>query len=189
MHRPALVVIINGYATSGKDSFINFLIEANQKLQNRIQIHNVTSIKPAMMAAKHLAPEDEIKRKTPEYRKLLSNIKSISDDIFDTSFNYIKRQVMYNIRRCSTKNNMIFVHIREAKNIKQAVDYYREQSRIGITTLLVDREFENLDHCDNKSDLDVPNYKYDFIIPSCKLEDLKKEATKCLPELIKKYPV
>ena len=159
------IIIINGTGGAGKDTFVSFCSEVTGVL-------NVSTVDKVKEAAKVLVgwngEKDEISR------KLLVDLKQLSVDYNDAPTKYI----------CSmaedfenSDNNLMFVHIREAREIEKA------KKLLNAKTLLITNPRVKL-ITSNDSDGKVNEYNYDYyIVNDGTLDDLKNKASKFVEEL------
>ena len=159
------IIIINGTGGAGKDTFVSFCSEVTGVL-------NVSTVDKVKEAAKVLVgwngEKDEISR------KLLVDLKQLSVDYNDAPTKYI----------CSmaedfenSDNNLMFVHIREAREIEKA------KKLLNAKTLLITNPRVKL-ITSNDSDGKVNEYNYDYyIVNDGTLDDLKDKASKFIEEL------
>ena len=157
------IIIINGMGKSGKDTFVNFCSKYTSVI-------NFSSIDKVKEVAKMIGWEGG---KTEKDRKFLRDLKQLTTEYNDMAMESVKIAVEeFN----NSNNEIMFIHIREPKEIKRAVDYFNAKAllikRDGIEKIL-----------SNESDANVENYDYDFIINNTTLEDLEKEAIKFLETL------
>jgi hypothetical protein len=136
-------IVINGCGTSGKDEFVK-LFKTYCK-----DVLNISSIDPIKSWAEIIG---YCGKKDEKDRKLLSDLKHISIEYSNFPFNYI----INNINKSNCK--IAFIHCREPKEIKKFVDYYKN----NIYTVLIHRKGTSI--TSNKSDRDVYEYNYDYII-------------------------
>jgi hypothetical protein len=171
------IVVINGFPGSGKDSFVNLLLDSVTLA--KCDILNLHTSDPAKEAAKLLGWKGE---KSPEARDFLAELMEQSNLLFDTSFKYIKSKIEFrNCLRGSLQNLVVFVHSREPENIKRYVD------ELGASTLLIKRKLTEEEICltTNRSDSCVLGYDYDKIVYNDgDLHDLHAKAKKYLEELL-----
>jgi len=155
------VIIINGSGGIGKDEFV----EAVSKYTNVVNCDSVKIIKD--MAT--LAGCDG--KKTEKDRKFLSDLKALVMAYNDMPFRYVSNSIDNFLRfDFNIKNALIFLHIREPKEIKRVVDKYG-----AITVLIRNKKVKKIES--NDSDANVENYDYDFIIENnTSLIDLEEKA-------------
>ena len=150
------IIIINGYGGSGKDTFVEFVSKYNK-------VYNFSSVDKVKEIAKIIGWNGE---KDEKSRKFLSDLKKLTTDYNDMSFNSIKEAVNnFN----SSDNEIMFIHIREPEEIKRAV------LEFNAKTLLIKRDDINK-ITSNYSDASVENYNYDYVINNTTLEELEKQA-------------
>lgn len=153
------VFVINGYPGAGKDTFVNYCKDFYP------QTINIITSQPVQNIFKDLGWEGA---KTPEIRKALAELKEDTDELFDTSFRYVKNNIEW-MEDDHIYKYSVFIHCREPKNIKRYVEAY-EAKAIFIAS---DRH----DKITNPSDRDVANYKYDIVIDNNgTLDELREKA-------------
>ena len=198
------VYIINGYARSGKDTFItlfNRVANTDCRVSNIVWNNKVCSIS-SVQGIKDIASEhfkyDE-KRKNDKDRKFLADFKKLTTEYCDFSMNYILRNVISNDIEGA---NYIFIHVREPGEIdrtKEEVgkiifphfsdevekyDYdldtlFRARKFYDVKTIFIVNDRVKKKVTNNSSDLDVENYEYDFRIDNNgTLDDLENNAAK-----------
>lgn len=142
------IIIINGQGGVGKDDFIRSLIKSNHA------ICNFSVIDPIKKLAVHFGWDGQ---KDEEGRRLLSDLF-----IFDKAHsNLAMKQTADEIAK-APKNCVIFVHIREPKDINRFKDLIAERiASYKIATLLITRG-EKKDY-GNIADNGVFDYDYDYI--------------------------
>lgn len=153
------IFIINGVGGSGKDTFVDFIINNCKKY-----IINVTSSDEIKRVAKILGWNC---KKDEKGRKFLSELMQLVRDYNDGIFNYWCEFIGNN----SNKNNILFLHVREPNEIIKYV------KKFNCKTILVERQ--NIKVPDNISDKGVMDYNYDIIIEnSLGLKNLEELAIK-----------
>ena len=150
------IIIINGFGGSGKDTFVELVSKYNK-------VYNFSSVEKVKEIAKIIGWNGE---KNEKSRKFLSDLKKLTTDYNDMSFNSIKEAI--NDFKLSDKEIM-FIHIREPEEIKRAV------LEFSAKTLLIKREDINK-ITSNYSDANVENYDYDYVITNTTLKDLENQA-------------
>jgi hypothetical protein len=194
------VYIINGYARSGKDTFIKMVgkefIVGNKDVPYFTYVTSISSVQGIKDISAFYFGYDE-NRKNDKDRKFLSDLKALTTDYCDFSMNYILKQV---ITDDIFGAKYIFIHIREPKEIDRAKEMVGEiifphfskivtQYDYDADTLISARKFFDVKTVfvsndrvkakvtNNASDTDVEKYRYDFLINNNgSLDDLKKEA-------------
>ena len=90
-------------------------------------------------------------------------MKVLATEYNDAPYNDIIDRVLKFIYCKQNKNQLLFIHIREPKEIQRLVDFCKE-SNIEVSTLLIKREnIESVEY-GNMADDNVYNYDYDFVI-------------------------
>lgn len=158
------IFIVNGKATAGKSTFENMVLE---KING--EIYSIIDPTKDFLIKNFLW--DGI-TKSPETRKLMSDIKIALDNYCDYSFSEVALKV------CDFKINesqqILFIDMREEADIKRAVKEF------GATTIYIDNDNVHIKpsnvgdaFADSKD-----NYKYDILIDnSGSLADLEDKVT------------
>lgn len=144
MYLKKLVIVINGAGGVGKDTLCDY---AHQRFLTR----NVSSIDPVKKVARTIGWNGE---KTPEARRLLSELKRIMTEYNDAPTAYLLEQYRQFIH---SGDNILFCHIREPEEI----DKFKSKIHTSLVTLLIERN-TGVKSWGNTSDDDVANYDYDF---------------------------
>lgn len=159
------IVIINGTGGSGKDTFV-------QMVSKYADVYNFSSIDKVKEIARQIGWTGG---KDEKDRKFLSDLKKLTTEYNDMSFNSIKVAVASFLE---SSLQIMFIHIREPEEIKRAVLSFNAK------TLLIKRVgLKNIQS--NYSDANVENYDYDFVITNDTLEDLEMSAKKFVEQLCK----
>lgn len=152
------IVIINGTGGCGKDTFVNYV-------SKYARVFNFSSVDKVKEIAKLIGWNGAKEEKD---RKFLSDLKKITTDYNDMSFNSIKEAVAKFIE---SDDEIMFIHIREPEEIERAVMTF------NANTLLIKKT--GLDAItSNTSDAFVENYDYDFMIENTTLKNLDNQAKK-----------
>ena len=157
-----LIFVINGSGGSGKDSFCNII-----KQYSGHDTFIISSVDEVKKKAKLLG-WDGIS-KTERDRKFLSDLKDLCTWYNDAPYNYIRQQIMY--FKVDVTKEIMFIHIREPKEIEKLKETYPEVKTILITNKNVPIITSN------NADSGVFDYEYDYYINNDgTLDDLKKTA-------------
>ena len=157
-----LLFIINGMATSGKDSFCDFIKEYSGH-----ETFVISSIDRIMEISKAIGWDGV--SKTEKDRKLWSYLKDLCTWYNDSPYTYVKNQIMY--FEATPKTEIMFIHIREPKEIEKIKATYPYAKTILVTNKNVPIITSN------SADAGVFDYHYDYYIKNDGiLEDLKKNA-------------
>lgn len=162
------VIIINGYASTGKDAFIEACAE-NEDLD----IYNISTIDYVKGYAE-LAGWDGVK--DDRGRAFLSDLKDAMTKYDDIPVRKIKETIEtillpYNNYKESTDGVIIFIHCREPEEIE------RLRADLNAQTLLVRRPEAEEQQFSNHADQEVFNYDYDYTYWNVyDLETLKEDA-------------
>lgn len=182
MNNKKLIIIINGKGGCGKDTLIK-IFERFYKMIN-IGIVNINSAQPYKDIASQYGYIDN--NKSNKWRKFISNLKATFEEAgIDLSERYTQDELLNFIK---SDNSVMFVHIREAKNIekfkcmaeKRIKEYKKviggfiidNNFEINIVTLLIKRPDTDLKTYGNKSDDNVEEYKYDLVYENSKPENI-----------------
>jgi dephospho-CoA kinase len=173
------VVVINGKAGTGKDTFVAMC----QDILGANRVMNISTVDFVKEVATFCGWNGS---KTPKNRKFLSDLKDLLTEWEDVPF----MKIYDTIRNWSDEmdefegyeawcNSVIFIHCREPKEIKKLVDEF------DAVTLLIRRDaaeyIEQINHADNE----VLNYTYDTtIVNNGSLEDLRHSAEYFLRECL-----
>jgi hypothetical protein len=141
-----LVVIINGNGGVGKDTLCDFAQEA-------FTVRNISAITPIKEIASAHGWNGE---KDAKARKLLADLKAAFVAYNDLPFLYIKEE--YKAFLEDEKENILFIHIREASEIDKVKAYIK----IPCVTLLITRKQKKNQCWGNPSDDNVSCYTYDY---------------------------
>lgn len=158
-----LLIVINGMARSGKDTFCNFVRDYSG--HNTFIISSVDDVKEK---AKTMGWDGV--SKTEKDRKFLSDLKDLCTWYNDAPFNYIKEQIKYFY--ASIHKEIMFIHIREPQEIQKLKNEFPELK----TLLITNKNVPNI--TTNSADASVYDYQYyDYIIKNDgTLNDLKEAA-------------
>lgn len=161
------IVIINGMAQSGKDTFVGLV----SKYYGVMNYSSVDRVKGIAKLCGWNGLKDE------KSRKFLSDLKKITTEYNDMSFNAIKDKIRFFY---NSDKVILFLHVREPSEIEKITDCYHE-----CKTLLVTRS-QIEDITSNESDANVYDYIYDYVI--CNdgtLQDLEESVKIWLKEIKK----
>lgn len=147
-----LVICINGYARSGKDTtcdiFSKLLSTTYGVSHDYVNVSSITPIVKAM----ELLGYDGVK--TDKSRKMMSEIKKLSVEYNDYPTSYVFNQITK--EKIEQKPRVSFCHIREWDEINKLGDELKQISNTRFLTLFVDRP--NVDIVNNSSDNSVSTY-------------------------------
>ena len=156
-----MIVVINGYPTSGKDEFVNMCIKYLNTSKN-IKGHNISSVDLIKTVAKLMRWNGE---KDPISRKFLSDIKNLYS-------NYCEGPLRDAIEFDEQHDGLTFYHCREPQQIEKLV-----QLKPDTLTVLL-RRYDTATVHTNHSDLYVEEYPYDYIIENIGDLNLLEESCK-----------
>lgn len=153
------IIIVNGYPQSGKDAFVDSCLEImGVYARKRSTIDIVKEM--AKIAGWN-------GKKSPENRKLLSDIKDLISAWNDVPFKYIKNQIRLfkdylNSYDITDDNAALFVFSREPEEIQRFKD------ELGAVTVCVRRKEAENAAISNHADANVLDYEYDYYIDNNK---------------------
>jgi len=157
------IIIINGTGGSGKDTFVELCSKYGK-------VMNFSSMDKGKNIARLIGWNGQ---KTEKDRKFLSDLKRLTTEYNDMSFNSIKDAVD---KFMHSDREILFIHIREPEEIKRALKIFKAKTllikRVGLTNIE-----------SNYSDANVDNFSYDYIIENATLEELDKKAQKFINNL------
>ena len=157
-----LIYIVNGSGGTGKDTFCNIIKEYSGH-----DTFIISSVDEVKKKAKLLGWDGV--SKTEKDRKFLSDLKDLCTWYNDAPYNYIREQIMY--FEATPKSEIMFIHIREPKEIEKLKNTYPYIKTILITNKNVPIITSN------SGDGGVFNYDYDYNIKNDgTLDDLKNTA-------------
>lgn len=162
------IFIINGSGRVGKDTFCNLIRDYSGH-----DTYIISSVDDIKKKAK-LMGWDGIS-KTEKDRKFLSDLKDLCTWYNDAPYDYIRQQIMY--FEATPKSEIMFIHIREPKEIEKIKQKYPYIKTILITN-------KNVPHItSNEADAGVFDYHYDYVIRNDgSLDELKDKALELLKE-------
>lgn len=159
------VIVINGSAGVGKDTFVSLCQELNDKVCN---VSTVDFVKQIAYQCGWFGT------KTETDRKFLSDLKDLLEDWNDVPNKKIDEFIQ------AHTDCIIFVHAREPKNIRYYVKKYN-----AISLLIKNSRVQKVST--NHADREVEDYDYSYAINNdSSFEDLKKTAEWFLNEITSK---
>lgn len=159
------VVVINGSGGSGKDTFVGFVSKI-------VPTVNVSSVDKVKEAASVLGYEGG---KSEKDRQFLNTIKNASVQYNDFPF----KDIVSAIGKFLTSNNeVLFIHIREPKEINKVKSLLNSYLSVVVHFMTVLVQNSNVPMVvSNEADANVNEYKYDYVVDnSGTIADLKEEA-------------
>ena len=160
------IFIINGSGGVGKDTFVKLVsTELNDKFKRFHTVVNFSSMDKIKEIAKEIGWDG---KKEEKDRKFLSDLKVLTSEYCDMPFKSMKNKVLEFLN--SEKSVLLFLHIREPKEISRAVKEFKAK------TILIVRD--TVKHIiSNTADENVFKYHYDFVIENNgTIEQLRKKA-------------
>lgn len=163
-----IVVLINGLAESGKDTFI----EEFEMVRQEYQIHNISTIDPFK---KLLADLHDYYIKSDKQRQLLSDLKMVVQQSNpQLILDYIKYKISESINNSTKDNHVVFIHSREPDEIAALHLHLLSVFDLStVYTLFIDSG-EKVKYL-NFSDMHVNDYQYDLTLfnPKCADDESK----------------
>ena len=152
------VVIINGIAGSGKDTFVTMC----KDILGAERVLNISTVDYVKEVAEFCGWDGS---KTPENRKFLSDLKRVLTEWNETPLKKVRQEVRcwQNIWLGSGDYDkaVVFIHCREPKEIDKLV---KEFQTYDTVTLMVRRSAAESVEQINSSDNSVFDYAYDYTI-------------------------
>ena len=173
------IFIINGSTKGGKDTFVSLVTTELNDINKRFHtVINYDSVGRLKVFEKEINRNvEEANNKTERYRKFLSDLKNLTDEYCDLSF----KDICDVVNVFNSDNNealVLFIHIREPKNIERAV------KELAAKTVLVKNKNAKL-ITSNESDKNIFNYEYNYVINNNgSIDDLRNEVKKFVQEVI-----
>lgn len=149
-----LMICVNGFPRSGKDSFVMHCINVLSRVN--VATAHISTVDPAKEALRNLG-WDGI-QKTPRIRNALHELKMLSNSLFDGAYEYVAQSWHAFTNRVHANPSVMFVDSREPEELE------RLQKDFGAICILVRRPNGELRAVDNDADQRVLNFGYDYII-------------------------
>ena len=160
------VFVINGKGGSGKDTFV-------ENVNKYIPSDNYSSIEYIRRIASLLGWDGS---KSDKNRKFLSDLKMLSTEYNDMPFQDMIQYINHFLISMYNTNELLFVHIREPKEIKRLVEFC-ENINIDIHTVYIHNSKLISRTYNNDADDNTEDYAYDYIVDnSSDLEHLDCEV-------------
>ena len=162
------VIIVNGCATAGKDTFI----DCCKEILGEKRAYEISSIDFVKKVARYCGWDG---KKTPKNRKFLSDLKDLLTEWNDVPVKelILEKGILDDIIASEgiVEDCALFICVREPKEIKKLVEIFN-----ATTIFVTRREAENQD-TSNHADADVFDYVYDYWIDNNEsIEELKETA-------------
>lgn len=153
------IIVINGKGAVGKDTCVD-------AVARKYVVLNCSSITPIKQAADILGWN--FCDKSDKARKFLSDLKMLSSEFNDYPFIYLLK--VYSQFMDSDKAEVMFVHIREPKEIAKFKARVPECKTLLIKSKRTERDYGNV------ADDNVGNYDYDYVYHNDKpLDEVKAD--------------
>ncbi len=144
------IVVLNGSGRSGKDTVA---IYANRMFEvySDLIVHNISTVDLIKDVARIMGWGGQ---KDDKSRTFLSDLKDLWSDYCNGPFWYI---VNYINKLDQKKKHLVFVHIREPKEIQKIIDAYPTANTVLVTR-------KGTEDFTNHADQEVNKFTYDFSI-------------------------
>lgn len=162
-----VVIIINGNGGVGKDTLCDFA-------SSMYKVTNISAITPIKKIAEQYGWHGE---KDARSRKFLADLKRTFVDYNDLPYKYLIKEYE---KFLYTDSEILFVHIREGKEIEK----FKRYVKLPCATLLIKRKSVS-QNWGNASDDNVENYKYDYIYNNNKpLTEIRDDFNRFLNRIL-----
>lgn len=167
-----VLILINGRAGVGKDTFVNFCKDYVEKYYENIKVFNRHRSELAKIVLEYLGWTGE---KTEKIRKVLSELTDIAESYGRNN------EVLNNYIEFLTKEdglNIVFYHDRDPISIDLLKQRYKDD--IFVFSLLLKRDTIDLE----PDGWDIENYDYDITIKTKTLADSREFAHNLMDKLV-----
>jgi len=179
-----IVLLVNGYPRSGKDTFAKFIEEEFKYDPSKLDVHfeNISTVSYIKKAARDYFDWDG--EKDEKGRRLLADLKDASRLYNEGPFNFACQQRSINYTTVCLKRPLLFVsviHSREPEEIQMFKNHFGDICR----TVFIKRDIEQ--ELSNHADRNVEDYKYNYTINNnSDIKAFKKKCNKFINNLFKK---
>lgn len=181
------VIIINGVAESGKDTFASYVADYCNR-DDSANVLNLSSVQPIKDMLRQFGWDGN---KIPMVRNIIANIKGIWTADNNGPTMYLLNNILEFHKSKYDEDNIIFCHIREMNEIDKLVNILTGMERLGIefVTLYVQRDIVGYSDISKPEVDDIqvnsPSDYYHVIISNNKTkQDLKRTAEEFVDELL-----
>ena len=143
-----LLVVINGKAGSGKDTFVEMCRDYARTYAPGLRVYNIHRSDAAKRMLLRMGWNE---KKTPEVRQLLADIVDFGETTGFNSTNLYTSVI--------NSEGLIFYHARDPKTIEKIVNHYAG-TFVPVVTMYVDRDTDATE----KDRWNQKSYDYDYII-------------------------
>lgn len=147
------IIILNGVATSGKDSLADFIIQRANETDDTYA-YKMSTVDKVKEISKHFGVEDA---KTDSERRLWSDLKDAWTRYNNGPFNDIVERISY-LYNGKNSNSIYIIMCREPDEIAKFKERY------GTTCIATIVHRKDLEVPDNHADQNVDNYDYDCMV-------------------------
>lgn len=160
------VVLLNGSATCGKNTFV-------EQLSSIVKVEHWSTVDKYKDILKQFFPlEYNEEHKTDHIRQFLSEFKALSTKYFNDPYNETMKKI-FEFFESPSDAEILFIDIREPEEIQKILNRF---SNDEVVTLLIDNPNKEC-NMSNNSDANVFDFTYDWIVVNDgTIEDLKENA-------------
>lgn len=177
-HSTNLVIIINGKAGVGKDTFVDFCRKYCNACYPKIRFKNLHRSDKPKKALRLLGWNGV---KTPESRKLLAHLTNTAEQQFHMSTTYLAENLLYAYDEPQGLRNIVFYHVRDPKSIDRLVSDFEDKD-VSIVSLFFERDVDTIE----KDLWGIQDYNYDICIKVNTLEDSELLSEEFMENVISK---
>lgn len=180
-----LLILVNGQAGAGKDTFVNECIWQGTLLDNDkkgIGLYTLSYADPAKKALCKLGWEPWIENKTPSVRHLLADLVDFGDET-GANFAYLQE----NVDQVITPS-IIFCHMRNPKTIQKVKEFYNDPAKkVKCESVLILRDDLSMQEPDRWG---IYSYTYDTVVNNNgTLDQLEEKAKDFIAKRMKLFEV
>lgn len=167
-----VLILINGKAGVGKDTFINFCKDYVEKYYENTKVFNRHRSELAKIALKYLGWTGE---KTEKIRGVLSELTDIAEG-YGRNNGYLNDYI--ELLKKEDGLNIVFYHDRDPVSIELLKQKYKGD--MFVFSLLLKRDTTDLE----SDEWGIENYNYDITIKIKTLDDSRKFAYNLIDKLV-----
>lgn len=194
-----MVIIINGGARTGKDTFVNMCDDFFWEKDIYMSWASMIDCASAVVAYglenynMHKTLDEHGSYKDEKYRKLLYDVKQALDEFDDLSFKSVIEDYNFFISQFylshpdNQEKRVYFINSRETKDIKHLIKYFTEKGELVRTVYIIRPEMEIIKS--NEADrqaIDDTEIEYDYTIINAGSRDEFMEKAENFVEMIDK---
>lgn len=167
-----VLILINGKAGVGKDTFVNFCKDYVKKYYENTKVFNRHRSELAKIALEYLGWTGE---KTKEIREVLSELTDIAEN-YGRNNEYLNDYI--ELLKKKDGLNIVFYHNRDPVSIELLKQKYKGD--MFVFSLLLKRNTTDLE----SDEWGIENYDYDITIKTKTLADSRKFAHNLIDKLV-----